>query len=128
MGKNDNDVPVNISKNRARGGVTGHHVRSVLAFGLAGIIIAFVALGLYFGLGVKPSAPRPWSLLPAPKKSQPQGSDMQPLRGSRCGWWPGYYEETTLFRTSALGHERAFHTLIRHVRFSAGTRPRDAFG
>jgi hypothetical protein len=30
--------------------------------------------------------PRPWSLLPAPKKSQPQGSDIQPLRGSRCGF------------------------------------------
>jgi hypothetical protein len=42
MGKNDDDddVPVNISKNRARGAVTGHHVRYVLAFGLAGITIA----------------------------------------------------------------------------------------
>ena len=38
MARNDEDVPVNISKNRARGGVTGHHVRYVLAFGLAGII------------------------------------------------------------------------------------------
>jgi hypothetical protein len=46
MGKND-------------GAVTGHHVRSVLAFGLPGIIIAFVALGLYFGLAVKPNAPPP---------------------------------------------------------------------
>jgi hypothetical protein len=51
--KNDDEVPVNISKNRARGAVTGHHVRSVLAFGLV------VALGLYFGLGVKPNAPPP---------------------------------------------------------------------
>jgi hypothetical protein len=25
---------------------------------------------------------------------------------------------------SGQGHERTFHTLIRHVRFSAGTRPR----
>ena len=57
MARNDEDVPVNISKNRARGGVTGHLVRYVLAFGLAGIIIAFVALGLFFGLGVKPNAP-----------------------------------------------------------------------
>jgi hypothetical protein len=31
-------------------------------------------------------------------------------------------------RVSALGHKRTFHTLIRHVRFSAGTRPRDAIG
>ena len=29
---------------------------------------------------------------------------------------------------SAKGHERTFHTLIRHVRFSAGIRPRDAIG
>jgi hypothetical protein len=50
MGKNDDDSG-QISKNRARGAVTGHHVRYVLAFGLAGIIIAFVALGLYFGFG-----------------------------------------------------------------------------
>ena len=27
---------------------------------------------------------------------------------------------------SASGHERTFHMLIEHVRFSAGTRPRDA--
>jgi hypothetical protein len=72
MGKNDNDVPVNISKNRARGGVTGHHVRYVLAFGLAGIIIAFVALGLYFGLGV-PNAP--------PPLVSPPGSQETPATG-----------------------------------------------
>ena len=29
---------------------------------------------------------------------------------------------------SALGHQRTFHALIRHVRFSAGTRPRNAIG
>ena len=29
---------------------------------------------------------------------------------------------------SALGHERTFHTLIRHVSFSTGTRTRDAIG
>ena len=73
MGKNDNDVPVNISKNRARGGVTGHYVRYVLAFGLAGIIIAFIALGLYFGLGVKPSAP--------PPLVSPHGSQESPATG-----------------------------------------------
>jgi hypothetical protein len=27
---------------------------------------------------------------------------------------------------SAMGQKRTFHTLIRYVRFSAGTRPRDA--
>jgi hypothetical protein len=34
---------------RTRGGVTGHNVRYVLAFGLAGIIIAFTVIGLSFG-------------------------------------------------------------------------------
>ena len=53
MTRNDNDIPVSISKDRARGGVTGHHVRYVLAFGLAGVIIAFIALAVYFGLGEK---------------------------------------------------------------------------
>jgi hypothetical protein len=42
--------PVSISTNKARGGVTGHHVRYVLAFGLAGIVIGFVAIGFYFGV------------------------------------------------------------------------------
>ena len=73
MARNDEDVPVNISKNRARGGVTGHHVRYVLAFGLAGIIIAFVALGLFFGLGVKPNAP--------PPLASPPGSQETPATG-----------------------------------------------
>ena len=35
---------------RTRGGVTGHNVRYVLAFGLAGVIIAFIAIAIYFGL------------------------------------------------------------------------------
>ena len=43
------NVPISISHNKARGGVTGHNVRYVLAFGLAGIIIAFAIVGLYFG-------------------------------------------------------------------------------
>lgn len=51
MPKNNEDALVNIAKTKARGGVTGHNVRYVPAFGLAGVIIAFVALGLYFGTG-----------------------------------------------------------------------------
>jgi hypothetical protein len=51
MAKNEDDVPVVISGDKARGGVTGHHVRYVLAFGLAASIIAFVVIGLYFGYG-----------------------------------------------------------------------------
>jgi hypothetical protein len=30
--------------------VTGHRVRYVLAFGLAGIVIAFIVIGLAFGI------------------------------------------------------------------------------
>jgi hypothetical protein len=36
------------SANEARQGVTGHNVRSVLFFGLAGIVIAFVIVYLAF--------------------------------------------------------------------------------
>ena len=34
---------------RTRGGVTGHNVRYVLAFGLAGVIIAFLVIAIRFG-------------------------------------------------------------------------------
>jgi hypothetical protein len=47
MAKKDDDAPV-LSEIEARGGVTGHHVRHVLAFGLAGSVIAFVLIALYF--------------------------------------------------------------------------------
>ncbi len=43
--------PVGISTNHARSGVTGHNVRYVLGFGLAGAIAALVAVGVYFGAG-----------------------------------------------------------------------------
>jgi hypothetical protein len=39
-----------ISSTRVRQGVTGHNVRYVLAFGLAGIIAAFILYGVYFSL------------------------------------------------------------------------------
>ncbi len=48
MAKTHEDVPVVLSEDNARAGVTGHNVRYVLAFGLAGSIIAFVAIGLYY--------------------------------------------------------------------------------
>jgi hypothetical protein len=44
----DWDTPTIKTKTKARAGVTGHHVRYVLAFGLAGVIIAFLFIGLYF--------------------------------------------------------------------------------
>jgi len=51
-----NDVPgahaqPALSTTKVRGGVTGHHVRYVLGFGLAGIIVAFIILGGLFGFG-----------------------------------------------------------------------------
>ena len=49
MAKNDDDVPVTLPGDKARGGVTGHHVRYVLVFGLAGSILAFVLISIYFG-------------------------------------------------------------------------------
>ena len=51
MAKKEGDQPVVLSGDKARAGVTGHHVRYVLAFGLAGSIIAFVVIGLYSGYG-----------------------------------------------------------------------------
>jgi hypothetical protein len=39
-----------VAKDRARQGVTGHHVRYVLGFGLAAIIVVFAVIYLlYFG-------------------------------------------------------------------------------
>jgi hypothetical protein len=49
--KEGGDVPIFITGNEARGGLHEHRVHYVLAFGLAGGIIAFVAVGLYFGYG-----------------------------------------------------------------------------
>jgi len=46
-----NDVPVVITGAEARGGFHEHRVHYVLAFGLAGGIVAFLAVGLYFGYG-----------------------------------------------------------------------------
>jgi len=48
MVKNKDGPKVVISGNKARAGVTGHHVRYVLAFGLAGSVVAFVVITLYF--------------------------------------------------------------------------------
>lgn len=49
MPMTDIDRPIIISEDDARGGVTGHNVRYVLAFGLTGVIAAFSALVIYFG-------------------------------------------------------------------------------
>jgi hypothetical protein len=43
--------PVTTSTNKARGGITGHHVRYVLAFGLTGIVFGFILVALFFGFG-----------------------------------------------------------------------------
>ena len=51
MLKHNDDAPVVLSEKRARAGVTGHHVRYVLALGLAGSIIAGIVIGLNYGYG-----------------------------------------------------------------------------
>ena len=48
MSTNDEDVPVEVSKTKARGGVTGHNVRYVLILGLAGVILGMVIAYLFF--------------------------------------------------------------------------------
>jgi hypothetical protein len=45
------DTPIVKPTDQARAGVTGQGVRYVLGFGLAGVVLAFVVLGLYFSLG-----------------------------------------------------------------------------
>lgn len=49
MATTQTDVPINLSDDAARAGVTGHHVRYVLAYGLGGIVAAFAGIGIYFG-------------------------------------------------------------------------------
>jgi len=49
MSKTKDHVPISITGNEARAGLHEHRVHYVLAFGLAGGIIAFVLIGLYFG-------------------------------------------------------------------------------
>ena len=51
MVKKKSDAPIVLSTDEARAGVTGHHVRYVLAFGLLGSLIAFLIIGLYYGFG-----------------------------------------------------------------------------
>lgn len=40
---------VSLTDEEARSGVTGHNVRYVLAFGMAGVVAAFAAIAIYFG-------------------------------------------------------------------------------
>ena len=49
MMKTEDDVPIVITGVDARGGLHEHRLHYVLAFGLAGGIIAFILIGLYFG-------------------------------------------------------------------------------
>lgn len=45
----DEPHPIVLSDDEARGGVTGHNVRYVLALGMTGVIAAFAAIAIYFG-------------------------------------------------------------------------------
>jgi hypothetical protein len=47
---NDNRAPTVKNPVRARGAVKGHNVRYVLAFGLIGVVLAFVLIAFAFGL------------------------------------------------------------------------------
>jgi hypothetical protein len=49
MVNKEDDVPAVITGAEARAGLHEHRVHYVLAFGLAGGIVAFLAVGLYFG-------------------------------------------------------------------------------
>jgi hypothetical protein len=83
MSTNDEDLSVEVSKTKARGGVTGHNVRYVLAFGLLGVVVAFVALGIYYGLGDKPNtAPGSVTTPRARRVLPPQGNDIARIKGA----------------------------------------------
>jgi hypothetical protein len=45
---NQKDKPTIEPTTKARAGITGHNVRYVLAFGLVGVIIAFLIIALYY--------------------------------------------------------------------------------
>lgn len=49
MTKDEKPAADPLSENAVRAGVTGHHVRYVLFFGLAGAILAFIGLAIYMG-------------------------------------------------------------------------------
>jgi hypothetical protein len=49
--RQQDDGTIVKSTDDARAGVTGHRVRYVLVCGLAGVILVFAALGIYFGTG-----------------------------------------------------------------------------
>jgi hypothetical protein len=51
MDSGQTDTPIMKSADDARAGVIGQGVRYVLGFGLAGTIVAFFVLSVYFGLG-----------------------------------------------------------------------------
>ena len=49
MDDTQDDMPITLSEDQARGGVTGHNVRYVLGCGLAGIVTAFAAVAVFNG-------------------------------------------------------------------------------
>ncbi|HUR43443.1 MAG TPA: hypothetical protein VMZ01_05020 [Aestuariivirga sp.] len=49
MAPADDEKPQVKSTTPARAGVTGHNVRYVLFFGLGGVIVAFIVVGLVMG-------------------------------------------------------------------------------
>ena len=51
-----NSVAASKSTISARQGVTGHNVRYVLGFGLAGVVVALMIVGIYLGLTLPDSS------------------------------------------------------------------------
>lgn len=49
MAKDEKPASDPLAEDAVRAGVTGHHVRYVLFFGLAGAILAFIGLAIYLG-------------------------------------------------------------------------------
>ena len=59
MSKTKDDVPISIPAHEARAGLHEHRAHYVLAFGLAGGVIAFLVIGLYFGYQKLTQTPLP---------------------------------------------------------------------
>jgi hypothetical protein len=51
MHRTDSGDEVVLNTARARQGVTGHHVRFVLGFGIAAVVVAFAAVAYFAATG-----------------------------------------------------------------------------
>jgi hypothetical protein len=92
MANNEDEAPVVISETEARAGVTGHHVRYVLAFGLAGSLIAFVVIALYYGYDrLTQTIAEKWAGIDASLACLLCSPGRHRRRGCRTSAWPVGY-------------------------------------